>query len=80
MNVRQAIRDFFERELGLDLTNVQDADPLVSSGVVDSFALIELLSFLETEFDARISIAELTLDDIDTIEALASLVAGSMSA
>ena len=66
-------------ELGLDLSSVTDSDPLFSIGVVDSFGLIELLAFLEQERNVEISIAELTMEDIDSIDAITSLVGRSVA-
>lgn len=74
MSLRDTIREFFVGELGLDLSTTTDSDPLFSVGVVDSFGLIELLAFLEDELGAPISIMELTMDNIDSIDAITSLV------
>ncbi|MCZ6862196.1 MAG: acyl carrier protein [Alphaproteobacteria bacterium] len=74
MNLEEVIREFFVGELGLDLSTVTNSDLLFSNGVVDSFALIELLAFLEDELGAQISIAELTMVNIDSIDAITSLV------
>jgi acyl carrier protein len=42
--------------------------PLISSGLVDSFAVLELLQELETVTNRRISPADVAPADLDTVE------------
>ena len=71
---RQKIRAYITSELGIDLSSSSDSDPLFTSGLIDSFALIELLAFLEQELGSEIDIAEIDIEKIDTIHSLAALV------
>lgn len=67
------IRDFLTNDLGLDLSGISDESELFTSGVIDSFALIETLAFLESEFKCSIDIGNLSIDDLDTIESMVAL-------
>lgn len=67
------IRGFLESDMGLSLADVENESALFTSGLIDSFALLELLSFLESDLGVKIDIAELGIDDLDTINALAKL-------
>jgi acyl carrier protein len=49
-------------------------EALISSGLVDSFSLVDLALFIEETFDARIDDTELTADVFDTIEELVALI------
>ena len=69
----EKIRFFLTQNLGLNLADINDDSPLFTSGIVDSFALFELLSYLESEFKCKIDIADLNIDDVDTISGIASL-------
>lgn len=69
----EKIRQFLTTNLGLDLSTIPDDGPLFTSGAIDSFALLELLSFLESEFGVKVDISELNIDSLDTISALAQL-------
>ena len=71
--VLEKIRGYLGDELGLDLREVSDSSPLFTSGLIDSFALIELLAFMESDMGAEIDIAELDVSQLDTIEDLAKL-------
>lgn len=62
------ITEFLQEELGVDLSDIGGSDPLFSSGIVDSFALVTLMMFLEQQGGFRINPSDVTLDNFDTIE------------
>ena len=49
-------------------------EPLISSGLVDSFSLIDLSLFIQDTYNVRIDDTELNAATFDTINQLASLV------
>jgi len=49
-------------------------EPLISSGVVDSFSLVDLAVFIEDRFGVQIDDTELNAEHIDSVEALSQLV------
>lgn len=49
-------------------------EPLISSGLVDSFGILELLSFIEDEWDVRIPDQEATARQFDTVASILCLV------
>jgi len=49
-------------------------EPLISSGLIDSFHLVDLSLFVEQTFGARIDDAELNKDTFDTLSQLAVLI------
>ena len=52
-----------------------DADEaLISSGLVDSFSLVDLSLYIEDTYGVRIDDTELTADIFDTLEQLAGLI------
>lgn len=48
--------------------------PLISSGIVDSFHLVDLAIFVEENFRVRIDDAELNADTFDSLRQLADLI------
>ncbi len=50
-------------------------EPLISSGMVDSFSLMDLALFVEDTFGVRIEDTELNADTFDTLNQLATLIA-----
>lgn len=51
-----------------------DDEALISSGLIDSFSLVDLALFVEDTFSVRIEDSELTSDVFDTLSELVSLV------
>jgi acyl carrier protein len=49
-------------------------EPLISSGLVDSFSLVDLAIFVETQFGVRIHDTELSAQVFDNLNALAQLI------
>lgn len=50
------------------------AEPLISSGLVDSFSLMDVSLFVEDTFGVRIEDTELNADTFDSLEQLARLI------
>ena len=49
-------------------------EALISSGLVDSFHLVDLALYIEDTFGVHLDDTELTADTFDTLEQLAALV------
>ena len=50
-------------------------EPLISSGLLDSFNLVDLALIIEEEYGVRIEDFELNADTFDTLQELAKLIA-----
>jgi acyl carrier protein len=50
-------------------------EPLITSGLIDSFHLVDLALFVEDSFGVRIDDAELNADTFDTLAQLTTLIA-----
>jgi acyl carrier protein len=48
--------------------------PLISSGLIDSFSLIDLALYVEDEFSVHIDDSELNASTFDTIDQLSDLI------
>jgi len=53
---------------------IQPDEALISSGLIDSFSLMDLALFVEDTFGVRIEDTELNADTFDTLHALAELI------
>ncbi len=60
--------EFLEHELVIDTTDVREETLLFSTGIVDSFGVISLITYLEVEGGIRIDPADINLDNMDSIE------------
>lgn len=50
-------------------------EPLITSGLIDSFHLVDLALYVEDAFQVRIEDTELAASVFDTIEELAAIIA-----
>ena len=53
---------------------IRPDETLISSGLVDSFSLVDLGMFVEDNFGVRIDDTELNAETFDTLEQLAALI------
>lgn len=49
------------------VAELDDETPLFSSGLIDSFALVDLILLIERECRIRVGPTEVTLDNLDSI-------------
>lgn len=49
-------------------------EPLISSGLIDSFSLVDIALFVEEEFGVRIDDSELSAEVFDTLDELSTLI------
>lgn len=49
-------------------------EALISSGLIDSFSLVDLSLFIEDRFGVRLDDTELNADTFDTLEQLTALI------
>ena len=74
--MHQPIADFIAQKILRQPKRViAPQDALISSGLVDSFSLVDLALFVEDTFGVRIADSELNADTFDSIEQLATLIA-----
>jgi acyl carrier protein len=54
--------------------SISAEEPLISSGLIDSFSLMDVALFVEDNFGVRIEDTELNADTFDNLTQLASLI------
>ena len=74
-SVVAGLREFIRRELLMDPGYpLGDDEPLLSSGLIDSFLLAHVAVYVEETFGVYVPDAGLTADDVDTVGRMADLV------
>jgi acyl carrier protein len=75
----KVMKDLIGRYIAIEV--LKDADrkiagdeAIISSGLIDSFSLVDLALYVEETFNVRIDDAELTADVFDTIDELVELI------
>jgi acyl carrier protein len=73
----EGLLHFLQNELSIDATEITPRTPLFSSGLVDSFAFVSLLAYIESESGFRIEPTDVNLDNFDTIDRILAYVQGA---
>jgi acyl carrier protein len=71
----EKIKIYLQEDI-LQLPNreIEPDEALISSGLIDSFSLVDVALFVEDTFDVRIDDTELNADTFDTLNELADLI------
>jgi acyl carrier protein len=73
--MKKQLSDFIAAQILKDpIRSLSDDEALISSGLIDSFSLVDLALFVEDTFGVRIEDFELTSDVFDTLSELTTLV------
>jgi acyl carrier protein len=73
--IRQKLKGYICKEI-IKKENylLPDDEPLISGGLIDSFSLVHIAVFIENEFRVKIPDTDLSVDTMDTIEAMGQCV------
>ncbi|MBI3820308.1 MAG: acyl carrier protein [Planctomycetes bacterium] len=58
-------------------TSIDDRASLVKSGLVDSFGIVEIVSYIESEYHVRIADADVAPEHFENLNAIRALLARS---
>ena len=62
---------------GYQLDGVDDDTNLIDAGIIDSFALIQIIFFLEQEYDLDLSVLRIDPGDLGTVNGILAAIARS---
>lgn len=70
------IKDFIITEVNpeLQLASIDDDEPLVESGIVDSLGVLKIMAFLDEEFGVDLSSDEVRLENFKDVRTICALV------
>ncbi len=75
-DIAAEIRQFITTEFAGDARpSVTDSTPLIDEGVIDSLGIFIVVDFLKDRFDIEVEPEEVTVDNFETVGAIAGLVA-----
>ena len=72
---RDSLIAYLQGHARADLSKVEDTAELFSTGVIDSFAMVELLVFLESQTGSKLGPQDISLDNFDTVERILAFAA-----
>jgi acyl carrier protein len=81
-SILESVRDFvLTRYLpGEDPSLLAPSTPLITGGILDSLAILELVAFLEQRYGIQFAAHELDRDRMDTLADIEQLVASKVAA
>ncbi len=66
---------FMQEELGIDTDDVNTSSLLFTSGIVDSFSLVSLVTFIERQCGFTVQPDDVTLENLDSIQRIVDFAA-----
>jgi acyl carrier protein len=72
---RDDILEHLQTEAGADTSKIDDKTLLFSSGMIDSFAMVSMIVFIERGCGIKIKPTDVNMDNLDSIERILSFVA-----
>jgi len=77
--MRDQIGNYIAAEILRDQgRRIRTDEPLISSGLIDSFSLVDLALYVEGAFGVRIEDWELSASVFDSVDELANLISGRL--
>jgi acyl carrier protein len=74
MITQQSLLTFFHEQLAISTDDIGEDTLLFSNGIIDSFALISLMSYLEKEGGFRMRPTDVNLDNLDSVSRIVKYV------
>ncbi len=71
---QQQLLDYLQDNLHLDASEIELDTPLFSGGILDSFAMVDLVMYLETQGAFKMSPSEVNLDNLDSLQKILQFV------
>ena len=73
MSTTERVRDYIQRELSRG-REVSADDSLLELGILDSLAIVKLVTFIEDDFDIEIPDSDFDPECFETVSAIAELI------
>lgn len=74
--IKGELRSFFSESFGFDESAdvLDDGESLKDAGIVDSFGVMSLVTFLEETYDIQVKDEEVLPENLDTVDRIADYV------
>jgi acyl carrier protein len=71
---REKLINYLSNDLGVETDELDDETPIFSSGLLDSFTMVDVIMFIEQEGGIKIEPMEVNLENLDSIERILRFV------
>ena len=81
-DIKERVKNFILKEYlpGEDPAALTDTTPLMTTGILDSIAVLKVVNFLESEFGITIEPHEAVVENLNTLLDMAQLVSSKKAA
>ena len=79
--IEQKIRQFIAENFMFrhDRTELSDTESLLEAGLIDSTGVLELVGYLESQFQIAVTDDEIVPENLDSIRTIAAYVGGKLA-
>lgn len=76
MTTKETLTEFILKELATnnETESLDDNEPLLESGIIDSLAIMKLLAFIEEKFNLKVMDDELIPENFDSVASILRLI------
>ncbi len=78
MDVRDRVRNFIKDAFLVD--EFKDDDSFLTSGIIDSLGVMQLVAFVESEFSVRVADVDLLPQNFDSVDRVSAFVERKLAA
>lgn len=75
-DIIEPIKNYMREDLDIDIADMTHDTLLFSEGIIDSFSLIALLTFIESTFNFRIGRTHVNLANFDSLGRMQAYIQG----
>ena len=77
---KEELLGYLKKKLRVDVSKVDDGTELFSSGLIDSFAMVDLLVFLEKQTGSKLGPEHITVENFDSVQRILDFAAAHTKA
>ena len=74
--IKEEIREFIIKNFMKGKGILKDNDSLFEGNVIDSFGILELISFIEKNFKVAVNPSEVTIENFNSVDKIAKFIEG----
>lgn len=72
--LKESLVKYLNEDLGIEKEELSDPNLLFTNGLLDSFNLVDLITYIEKAAKIKIRATEVSLDNFDSIERMMSFI------
>jgi acyl carrier protein len=72
--IRSQVRTFILKQFPAAQRALGDNESLVESGIIDSMGVLELVTFIESQFDLELSDDDVVSDNFDSVATISTFI------